>query len=82
MKTIISLSDSLYKKAEEIALFLGISRSTLFAIAMEEFITKLNGKMIIEKINRVYEKINTKEYEPYLNTGLESVRNLTKNETW
>ena len=82
MKTAISLSDSLYEKAEEAALYMGISRSRLFAMALEEFISKNNGKMITEKINEVYEKIDQKEFEPYLNAGLESIRNLTKNDTW
>ncbi|GHV40640.1 hypothetical protein AGMMS49546_14920 [Spirochaetia bacterium] len=51
-------------------------------MALEEFISKNNGKMITEKINKVYDKIDQKEFEPYLNVGLESIRNLTKNDTW
>ena len=82
MKTAISLSDSLYEKAEETALYMGIPRSKLFAIALEEYISRYNGKMITEKINRVYEKIDVKEFEPYQNVVLESVRNLTKNDAW
>ena len=82
MKTAISLSDSLYEKAEEAAICMGISRNRLFVVALEEFISKNNGKMITEKINEVYNKIDQKEFEPYLNVGLESIRNLTKNDTW
>jgi len=82
MKTAISLSNSLYEKAEETALYLGIPRSKLFAMALEEYILKHNGKMITEKINEVYAKIDTEEFEPYLSIGLESTRNLTKNDTW
>jgi metal-responsive CopG/Arc/MetJ family transcriptional regulator len=82
MKTAISLSDTLYEKAEETALYMGLKRSQLYAMALEEFISKYNGKMITEKINEVYEKIDTKEFEPYLNVGLEPVRRLTKNDSW
>jgi len=82
MKTAISLSDSLYEKAEETALYLGISRSKLYVMALEEFLTKNDGKLITEKINEIYGKIDTQEFEPYLNVGLESMRNLTKNDTW
>ena len=57
---------------------MGIPRSKLFAMALEEFISKYNEKMITEKINEVYEKIDQKEFEPYLNAGLEPIRNLTK----
>jgi len=82
MKTAISLSDSLYEKAEKTAHYLGIPRSKLFAMALEEFIVRINEKMITEKINEVYDRIDTKEFEPYLNIGIESTRNLTKNDTW
>jgi metal-responsive CopG/Arc/MetJ family transcriptional regulator len=82
MKTAISLPDVLYKRAEETAAYMGIKRSQLFAMALEEFVVKHNGKMITEKINEVYNKIDQKEFEPYLNATLETQRNLTKNDTW
>ena len=82
MKTAISLSDSLYEKAEETASYMGIPRSKLYAMALEEFLSRNYGKMITEKINEVYEKIDTEEFEPYQNAALESIRNLTKNDTW
>jgi metal-responsive CopG/Arc/MetJ family transcriptional regulator len=82
MKTAISLSNMLYEKAEETASYMGIPRSKLFAIALEEFIARHNGNMITEKINEVYEKIDKSEFEPHLNIILESQRNATKNDTW
>ncbi|GHT98924.1 hypothetical protein FACS1894142_5870 [Spirochaetia bacterium] len=82
MKTAISLSNVLYEKAEETASYMGIPRSKLFAIALEEFIIRHNGNMIIEKINEVYEKIDQTEFEPNLNVILDSQRDVTKNDTW
>jgi metal-responsive CopG/Arc/MetJ family transcriptional regulator len=82
MKTAISLPDVLYEKAEQTASYMGIPQSKLFAMALEEFISKHNGKMITGKINSVYEKIDQAEFEPYLNAGLEPLRNITKNDTW
>jgi metal-responsive CopG/Arc/MetJ family transcriptional regulator len=82
MKTAISLPNSLYEKAEETALYMGIPRSKLFSMALEEFIEKHNGQMITEKINEVYEKIDQREFDAYLNVGLETTRDLTKNDTW
>jgi hypothetical protein len=61
---------------------MGIPRSKLFAIALEEFITRHNGNMITEKINEVYKKIDRSEFEPHLNIILESQRNATKDDTW
>jgi metal-responsive CopG/Arc/MetJ family transcriptional regulator len=82
MKTAVSLSNILYEKAEKTASYMGISRSKLFSLALEDFIEKHNGRMIVEKINEVYEKIDQKEFDHYLNVGLEPIRNLTKNDTW
>ena len=82
MKTAVSLPNLLYERAEETASYLGINRSKLYALALEEFIEKHNGKMITEKINAVYENIDQSEFDQYLNAGLEPTRNLTKNDTW
>ena len=82
MKTAISLPDTLFKRAEQTAQYMGITRSKLFANALEEYISRYDGERITQKINEVYEKIDQKEFEPYLNAGLESIRNLTKDDTW
>ncbi|GHU66065.1 hypothetical protein FACS189447_06200 [Spirochaetia bacterium] len=82
MKTAISLSDVLFEKAEETASYMGIKRSRLFALALEEFIIRHNGNMITEKINEVYEKIDQAESEPHLNVILDSQRDALKNDTW
>ena len=82
MKTAISLSDTLFDSAEETATYLGISRSKLFTLALEDYISLHGGDMVIKKINDVYEKIDINEFEPHLNAGLESIRNLTKNDSW
>jgi metal-responsive CopG/Arc/MetJ family transcriptional regulator len=82
MKTAISLSDALFDKAQKTAHYMGIKRSRLFVIALEEYITRHNGEMITKKLNAVYEKINQDEFARDLDVGLESLRNLTKNDTW
>ena len=82
MKTAVSLPNLLFEKADETASYLRISRSKLFALALEEFIEKYNDKIITEKINAVYERIDQSEFDHYLNVGLEPTRNLTKNDTW
>ena len=82
MKTAISLSDSLFIKAENTARHMGISRSKLFVNALEEYITKHNGDMITQKLNEVYEKINPVEFSRDLENGIVSLRELTKNDAW
>ncbi len=82
MKTAISLSDSLFYVAEQTASYMGIPRSKLFSLALEEYIARHNGELITQKLNEVYEKINPDEFAGDRNAGLESLRSLTKNDSW
>ena len=54
MKTAISIPDPIFEAAEETASRLGMSRSQLYAKAVEAFIEKLNRKRIKETLNEVY----------------------------
>ena len=82
MKTAISLPDKVYFEAEETAQNLGISRSTLYLNALTEYLQKNNRKNITEKLNEVYGDDYYEEFEPISNAALESIRELTKNDTW
>ena len=82
MKTAISLPDTLFKKAEQTASYLGIKRSQLYVRALEEYIAKYNGEIVTKKLNDIYEKINPGEFIKDLNEGIESLRELTKDDTW
>jgi len=82
MKTAISLPDRIYFEAEETAQNLGISRSTLYLNALTDYLKKNNRKNITQKLNDVYNDDYYKEFEPISNAALESIRELTKNDTW
>jgi metal-responsive CopG/Arc/MetJ family transcriptional regulator len=82
MKTAISLPDQLYEEAEKTAQSLGIPRSQLFARALEEFIAFHKRENITERLNRVYGGTDSSEFQEISNVGIESIRNLTKNDTW
>ena len=94
MKTAISLPDIIYFEAEEAAQNLGISRSALYLNALTEYLKKNNRKNITQKLNEVYADASastdtvasgddySKEFEPISNAALESIRELTKNDTW
>jgi len=82
MKMAISIPNALYEDAEKTALFMGIPQNRLFELALKEFLDRHDGQMITQKINDVYEKIDTREFDRYLNAGLEPTRDLTKNDAW
>ncbi len=82
MKTAISLPDKVYLEAEQAAKSLGISRSALYLNAITEYLKKNSRKNITQKLNEVYNDDYYKEFEPISNAALESIKELTKNDTW
>ena len=60
MKTAISISDALFEQAESTAKKLGISRSSLFAQAIKEFLEVHNPADITQKLNEVYKAETSK----------------------
>ncbi|MDR0663138.1 MAG: ChpI protein [Spirochaetaceae bacterium] len=82
MKTAISLPDQVFYDAEETAHYMGIPRSKLYLNALLEYLEKNNRKKITEKLNEVYTDDYYKEFELIEGEGLESMRKITKNDTW
>lgn len=54
MKTAISLPDSVFQEAEALAQQLGLSRSELYAKALQAYLKKYNRHQILLKLNQVY----------------------------
>lgn len=54
MKTAISMPDSIFKAAEELAKRLGISRSALYTKAVEDFIRTHINDEVTEVLNMLY----------------------------
>mgnify|MGYP005840737177 CR=1 FL=1 len=56
MKTAISVPDALFKKVEEAAKKMGISRSKLFSIAIYEFLHHHYHENVTQRLNEIYRK--------------------------
>ncbi len=54
MKTAISLPDDLFNKAESLANRLGLTRSRLYAQALEDYITRHQARRVSEQLDAVY----------------------------
>ncbi len=80
MKTAISLPDPLYQDAEQIAHYMGIPRSQLFALALQEFINHHKRESITEKLNSIYN--NDISNNSSIDLNIQELRNFTKNDTW
>lgn len=61
VKTAVSLERSLFEEAEVMAHQLKITRSRLFAEALEEYIQRRKNRELLEKINAVYSDEETDE---------------------
>ena len=60
MKTAISISNDVFKEAEEAAKQLGLSRSKLFSMAVSEFVVNHRPDVITERLNEIYGKHESK----------------------
>lgn len=54
MKTAISLPDSIFEEAESLAQQLGLSRSELYAKALQAYLKKHNREQRLHQLNQVY----------------------------
>lgn len=84
MKTAISIPDDLFEKAEKTAKELGLPRSRLFALAIEEFIDHHSKETITEKLNLVYGKQNQSSPEESNSSRLSTaiLRETLADDTW
>ena len=79
MKTAISLPDSLFRQADQMAAELSISRSRLVAMALEEFIRRHRQQKVTERLDAVYCDLPERTA---VSASWESVRKLTADDTW
>jgi metal-responsive CopG/Arc/MetJ family transcriptional regulator len=56
VKTAISIPDGVFRKAERVAKRLGLSRSELYAKAVDSFVSQWDAKEIRAALDAVYEK--------------------------
>lgn len=54
IKTAISLHEQLFRQTEQLARDLKLSRSRLFAVALEEFIERRRNRDLLDRINKAY----------------------------
>ncbi|MEM9220476.1 MAG: hypothetical protein AAF827_08300 [Cyanobacteria bacterium P01_D01_bin.6] len=54
MKTAISLPDPVFEQAEALAQQLGVSRSELYAKALQAYLKRYNRDQTLLKLNQVY----------------------------
>jgi metal-responsive CopG/Arc/MetJ family transcriptional regulator len=61
VKTAVSLQKSLFEQVDALASEMKISRSRLFALALEDFIRRSQNQKLLEQINAAYENTSDPE---------------------
>ena len=69
VKTAISLDESLFQAAEEWAEKLGVSRSQLFARAVEEYVRRRENEELLQRLNEAHADGPDEEDEEALRHG-------------
>ena len=54
IKTAISLQEDLFRQADSMAREMKITRSKLFAVALEEFVRRHQNRSLLRRINEAY----------------------------
>ncbi len=80
IKTAISLQQSLFEQAENLAQKLKISRSHLFVLALEEFIQRHQNQALLEEINRAYDDDADSAEQPRLSKTRKLHRQVVEGE--
>jgi metal-responsive CopG/Arc/MetJ family transcriptional regulator len=82
IKTAVSIEESLFHRAEEMAREMQVSRSRLFALALENYVAQYHSRKITEILNEVYADGPTAEEEETLEAMRRYQAKLWKDEPW
>ena len=82
IKTAVSIEESLFRRADELAGELQVSRSRLISIALERLIREYETKRLMEKLNEVYADGPTKEDEQWLEIARQAYVETLGDEKW
>ncbi len=82
MKTAISIPDDLFKRVENFAAELHLSRSQVFTDAVREYIERRRNEKILDAINRGYSDVETEEEKRLREESKKHYAGLLKDEKW
>ena len=81
VKTAVSLSESLFEAGESLARELKVSRSRLFAMALEDFLRRRENRRLLAEINAAYENEPDEEESTLRERMRRQHRRVVKRET-
>lgn len=82
VKTAISLDENLFKKVNELAHEMHVSRSKIFTLAVLDFLKKQENKTLLAQLNEAYNDQPTKEEDNILKSIRKSHKKISEQERW
>ncbi len=80
VKTAISIQEPLFRQVESLADSLNISRSRVFALAVEEFLERYKNQQLLDNLNSAYDDLPSPKAEEYLHKVQKQHRHLVEGE--
>lgn len=80
IKTAISIEKTLFEQAERVAREMKVSRSSLFALALQDFIRHHQNKELLRCINEAYQDMPDADEQERLRKMLHKQRKVVKGE--
>lgn len=82
IKTAVSIEESLFKQADELAGELQVSRSRLVSLALERLIKDYETKRLMERLNEVYADGPPEEDEQWLEMARQAYVETLRDGQW
>ena len=80
IKTAVSLQESLFERAEDLAQQMRVSHSRLFTMALEDFISRQNKENLTEQINRALDEAGDEDPGPSMEVMRRHMRRMISEE--
>lgn len=82
IKTAVSIDEALFERAEALANELEVSRSRIFALALEQLLKRHQGKKLLERLNSVYETAGAERTEARIRNARRAMHRALVRGTW
>ena len=82
VKTAISVEESLFKEANELARKMKVSRSRLVSLALAEYVGRRRAQQLIQRINEANRDFPDEQDEAFFKLANASSAKLTENDEW
>jgi predicted transcriptional regulator len=82
MKTAVSIPDDIFRSAERLAKRLGISRSELYATALQQLVEEQNNQSLSNRIDKALEGLDTRPDPVLVKMSARTLKRELRDDQW